>query len=130
MPQRNLYPVLKTMLVLLPNQNNDDAGSLTLAGFNPISDELEIYINRSHLIVGFITPEVSGGLEEIFTRSNLRPYELAVNKFGHSDHKYDLSTINLPEKRVIKGVNRIIDASPLSSVYCPIIISYLQFETI
>ena len=130
MGQTNTYPVLKTMLLLLPNQNNDDAGGLSLLGFNAAADELEVYINRSHLIVGFSAPEVSPEVESILTRANLRPYEHSVSKFGTADHKYDLSAINLPEKRKIKGINRIIDLSPVTSVYCPLIISYLQFETI
>ncbi len=93
-----------------------------------VSDDLLIDIQKDHLIVDLIMPEIAQSVQDTITVLNLKPYELAVSKFTQSPYLFDVMQINSPGNRTIKGMQTLISNTNNTNGKCPIIIVYLEFQ--
>ena len=108
------FPILKYQLIKMSQGD--------------LQDTFTLNFNQPFLIVGLHCPEISEAFEREFTMVNLRPYELAVNKFSGSDFLYDLAAMSTPGQRILERLDIVYDNTFNDGSDIIIVVSYLEFH--
>ncbi|WP_131538005.1 hypothetical protein [Pedobacter nototheniae] len=111
----SVYPILKVKTLHLPK-----IGAVTF----------DLSFPNNFLVVGLICPEIEPSIELEFNRQNLKPYELACQKFANADYEYSKSDIEAPKTRTFYFLDKVINATHTPSNFVVVIVSYLEFTNI
>lgn len=109
------FPILKHRLISMPQGN--------------LQNDVLVNFNNPFLIVGLHCPEITEAFEREFMMINLKPYELAVNRFSGSDFLYDLSALSSAGQRSIKRCDLVYNNTFNGGTDVIIVVSYLEFHT-